>query len=168
MENLLTIKKFLNSFLYQESRNYLEDIQKFEILINFNKYSDKSKFIATSNELKDPYIFYFCEAIVILFTKKIDERAKNLFGEVLNTIKQESTKIVVGPEMLYNSMSDKISSILANDFITNGINIISELNNKSYAENLTEFNKLFSKYNDKNDSSALTKAFTELKEKYSS
>ncbi|RJE72989.1 hypothetical protein [Reichenbachiella sp. MSK19-1] len=167
--DLLVVKKFLKSFLYQDfQEDCLEDIQEFKILINFNKYSDKGKFIATSNELKDPHIFYFCEAIVILFTKKTDEKAEELFGEILNTIKQESTKIVVGPEMLYESMSDKIARILANDFITNAVNIITDLNKKPYELNLIEFNTLFSKYNDGIDTSALTKAFDELKKKYSS
>jgi poly(A) polymerase Pap1 len=65
-------------------------------------------------------------------------------------------------------MSDIIARILANDFITNAVNIISDLNKKAYEENLIEFNDLFSKYNDGIDTSAMTKAFDELKRKYSS
>ncbi|WP_299685934.1 hypothetical protein [uncultured Dokdonia sp.] len=166
--DLLIIKKYLHGFLYKNCGNYKEPIQKFKLLINFNKYSDKSKFIATSNELKNPYTFYFCEAIVFLFTKKTDEKAEHLFGEILNTIEQKHTKIVVGPEEFYDSMSDIIARILANDFITNAVNIISDLNKKAYEENLIEFNDLFSKYNDGIDTSAMTKAFDELKRKYSS
>ena len=166
--DLLIIKKYLQGFLYENCESYKEHIQEFKLLINFNKYSDKGKFIATSNELKNPFTFFFCEAIVFLFTKETDERANNLFGELLNTTEQELTKIVVGPQEFYDNMSDIIARILAKDFITNAVNIISELNKKPYEDNLIEFNYLFSKYNDGIDTSAMTKAFTELKNKYSS
>ncbi len=164
--DLLILKKYLKGFLYQNCKDYTEYIKEFKILINFNKYSDKSKFIATSDELKNPYTFYFCEAIVLLYTKKTNETVNK--GEILNTIEQEFTKIIVGPEKFYDTMSDIIASIKGNVLKTNAVNIISKLNKKPYKENLDEFNDIFSKYNDGIDTSAFTKAFTEMKEKYSS
>ena len=167
-KDLLKIKKFLNNFLYNNETNGEYGIEEFRILINFNKYSEKSKFIATSNDIKNPYIFYFCEAIIILFTEELKNDEVRLFGECLNSITDKSTKIIVGPEEFYDTFSKKIADILAETFITNGVNYITKLNKKTYAENLLEANELIEKYKAENISIYITKVFEELKTKYSS
>jgi hypothetical protein len=166
-KDLLLIQKFLNGFLYQANKDYTKEIAKFNIEIIFNKYSEKSKFITTSDKLKNPYTFYFCEAIVLLFTKEISEKTKIHVGDVCNTYEQETTKIVVGPESLYNTMSDIISKIIGNEFVTKGVEVISKLNGKSNATNLIEFNELLSKHIKENRYLPITKMFDELKKKYS-
>jgi hypothetical protein len=135
-EDLLKIKCFLFNFLYDVKTNDTYEIEEYKIVINFNKYSSKSKFIATSNQIKNPYIFYFCEAIIILFTKNLNSKEEILFGECTNSILDKSCKIIVGPEEFYDTFSRKIADILAETFMTNGINLITELNKKTYAENL--------------------------------
>lgn len=166
-KDLLKIKKFVNSFLYDKNTE-MGEIEDYRMLINFNKYSVKSKFIATNNQIKNPYIFYFCEAIVILFTKNLDEQETFLFEELTNSIKANSCKIIVGPEEFYDSFSKKIADILAEEFITNGVHFITKLNNKTYEENLIEVNNLIEKYKKENIKVYITEIFNELNKKYSS
>jgi hypothetical protein len=163
---MLKIKNFINGYFYKKIDHKIE-IEEYKLIINFNKYSDKSQFIATSNHLKNPYIFYFCDAILILFTESMDEKADILFGEISNKIVQKTTKIIVGPELLYNTLSSKIASLMANDYITNGVNYLCEINNKTYEANLLEVNELIEKYKGK-DLYLTTGIFEELKKKYSS
>ncbi|MCD8448050.1 hypothetical protein [Tenacibaculum finnmarkense] len=164
---LIKIKKFLFGYLYQKN-SFENEISKFKVLIVFNKYSEKSKFIATSNDLKNPYTFYFCDAIILLFTTEIDNNVKEKFGGILNSIEQNTSKIIVGPENMYNTLSSIISRILSKKFITNGVNFLSKLNGKSYQDNLMEANELILKYEQDEIHLPMTKAFEDLKKKYSS
>jgi len=164
---LLKIKKFLIGFLYQKN-NYKKEIANFKVLIVFNKYSEKSKFIATTNDLKNPYAFYFCDAIILLFTAEIDNNVKEKYGGILNNIEQSTSKIIVGPENVYNNLSSIISAILSKKFITNGVKLLSKLNSKSYQDNLKEVNELMSKYEQDEIQLSITKVFEDLKKKYSS
>ena len=166
-KDLLKIKKFVKSFLYDIDTD-IGEIEDYRMIINFNKYSVKSKFIATNNQIKNPHIFYFCEAIVILFTKNLDEQEAFLLEELTNSIKANSCKIIVGPEEFYDSFSKKIADILAEEFITNGVNFITKLNKKTYVENLIEVNSLIEKYRKDNIKVYITEIFNELNKKYSS
>lgn len=168
LAEMLKIKKFLNGYLYQSDDNYKYEIRDFKLLINFNKYSDKSKFIATSNDIKKPYVFYFCEAIVLFFTENLDDKEELLFNEITNSIENENSKIVVGPESLYDSLSKKIADILAKEFITNGVNVLCQLNNKSYEVNLKEVNDLITRNEKEGKSLTIINVFEELEKKYSS
>lgn len=167
-KDLLKFKEFVLNFLYEKKTDEEYGIGKYKILINFNKYSTKSKFIATSNQIKNPYIFYFCEAIIILFTENLNNEEEKLFGECLNSISDKSCKIIVGPESFYDTFSKKIADILAETFMTNGINLITKLNNKTYEENLIEVNELIEKHKAENNKLYVAEIFEELKKKYSS
>ncbi|PIF31536.1 hypothetical protein CLU81_2030 [Flavobacterium sp. 9] len=165
-KDLLKIKKFLNDFLYNHDTKGEYGIEEFRILINFNKYSEKSKFIATSNDIKNPYIFYFCEAIILLFTEELKNEDVRLFGDCVNSITDKSSKIIVGPEEFYDTLSKKIADILAETFMINAVNYICELNKKTFAENLLEANQLIEEYKEKNISIYIVKVFEELKKRY--
>lgn len=165
---LIKIKFFLYGFLYEKNTNYKKEIEDFKMLINFNKYSVKSKFIATSNDLKNPYTFYFCDAIILLFTTETDNNVEQKYGGILNSILQNTSKIIVGPESVYVNLSNIISQILSKKFITNGVNSLCKLNGKSYKDNLEEVNKLMMIYDTKEIQLPMTKIFTDLRIKYGS
>ena len=66
----------------------------------FDKTSDESLHIGTSNTFNPPYIFFLCDVIVQLYTCEIPEKDKILFEDALNIVNQESTKIIVGPNRI--------------------------------------------------------------------
>ncbi|KQO21243.1 hypothetical protein ASF10_14075 [Flavobacterium sp. Leaf82] len=165
--DLLKIKKFLYNYLFANSINKEYEIENFKIAIIFNKYSTNSAFISTSDKLKNPYIFYFCEAILILYIEENKNDNKSLFVDCLNSITDKTSKIIVGPKLMYEKFTSLISYIIAEDFMTNGINYISELNKKSFKENEIEVKELIEKYEKDEKGLYIMKIFEELKTKYS-
>src|SRR5690606_6876489 len=125
-------------------------------------------YIATSNTLKKPYVFFLCDAIIQLFTEKLNQQEEQLFGEFTNTINQDLSKIVVGPEDLYLEFSNKMGEFMAQDFVRNGVNQLCELNKKSFAENMQEVSELVIFYNSKGHKEPIVQVFEDLRIKYSS
>lgn len=166
--DLLKIKIFLYNFLYANITDKEHGIENFRIAIIFNKYSTNSAFISTSDKLKNPYIFYFCEAILVLYIEENKATDKSLFFDCLNSITDNTSKIIVGPSLMYEKFTSLISNILAENFMTNGIKYITELNKKSFEENEIEVKKLIEKYDKDDKGIYITKIFETLKKKYSS
>jgi hypothetical protein len=165
---LVNIKTFVNGFLYEHESNYLESISNYNLILVFNKYSEKGSFVFALKELKSPYIFYFCEVIVQLFTNDLSEKAKHLFNNCLNNIKDQKAKLIIGPSDFFNDLILPPQEILASEFATNGTNQLSELNGKCYLENLTELNELMSLYDSDGLKNAPIRALENLIKKYSS
>lgn len=165
--DLLKIKKFVKNFLYSENTNRKYEIEDFKIAIIFNKYSTKSSFISSSDRLKNPYTFYFCEAIVIIYIGETEFENKSLWVDSLNSITENFCKIIVGPKLIYENLTTVMATILAQNIITNGINYISELNKKSFEENEIEVKELIEKYKNIDNQLYISNIFEELKIKYS-
>lgn len=152
------IRKFVFGFLYDENND--DAIRDYKMVITFDKYCNKGSYVATSNEFKNPYLFYFCEAIIQLYTNEPDDRATFLFGETFNDISHTNSKIIVGPQEFYSTLRTKMAEKLADDFLTKGVLKLCNLNRRSYEENLNELLKLSDERTDK------LKALNELIKKY--
>lgn len=166
--DLLKIKKFIYNFLYDNIIVGDYGIGDFKIAIIFNKYSTNSSFISNLDNIKNPYTFYFCESIIVLYIGEIQNKIEPLFVDCLNSIIDESSKIIVGPALMYEKFTSLKAYILAQNFITNGINHLSELNKKSFEENEIEVKKLIEKYEKDDKALYIVKIFEDLKKKYSS
>lgn len=166
--DLIKIKIFLKTYLYDINSNEKYEIEDFKIAIIFNKYSIKPSFISTSDKLKNPYIFYFCEAIIVLYVGENLNENNPLLADCLNPIKNQYSKIIVGPQIMFDKFTSLISYILAQNFMTNGINYISELNKKSFEENEIEVKELIEKYKNGGNLLYIVNIFEELKIKYTS
>lgn len=165
--NLSKIKKFIYDFLYSSTNIENYGIEDFKIAIIFNRSSKDSSFISNLNNLKNPYTFYFCEAIVVLFIGDTQNETRSLFVDCLNSINDKFSKIIVGPELMYKKLTSLKAYILGQDFITNGINNLSELNQKTFEENEIEVRELIDKYEKDEKGIYLTKIFEDLTLKYS-
>jgi hypothetical protein len=163
--DLEKIRFFVHGYLY-DLKNYIDPISDFRTGFIFNKYSDKSLYIATFNQLQKPFTFYFCDAIVLLFTENLNEEETLYFGEYINTINQDYSRIVVGPETLYLGLSENMSKLMAEDFIANGVIEISQLNGKHYAENLMEVKSLLEMYTNNGRTGPIAQVFEDLRSKY--
>lgn len=165
-KDLIKIKLFLKNYFFDQNSYENNEIENFKIAIIFNKYSTKSSFICTSDVLKNPYIFYFCEAIIILYVCENFNKNIAILEDCLNTINDQFTKIIVGPQLIFDKFNSLISFYLANKFLTNGIKLISELNQKSFEENKIEVKELIEKYKKSGNLNQITEIFEELIIKY--
>lgn len=165
-EELDAIKEFIHGYLYALDKDYTDKIKDYKLTMIFDKTSDKSWHIGTSNTFNPPYIFFLCDVIVQLYTREIPEKDKILFDGSLNLVNQESTKIIVGPKILYTSYFQKFTDLLAADFIENGIKDISNRNGKSFEANMAEYKMLLNEYIQKGETNSSAKAFEDLREKY--
>lgn len=166
-KELLKIKGFLNSYLYDTQDEFSEFISEFNLVIIFDKTSNKGSFISSASDFKNPYRFYFCELIVELYTSTVSKEKAELFQESINNINQELTNIIIGPPEYYAKLFTEMAKILASEYITNGVNSLCELNGKNYETNLSEFGSLMSHYQNKGVKNATDKALEELRKKYS-
>ncbi|WP_442846116.1 hypothetical protein [Leeuwenhoekiella sp. H156] len=164
---LTKIKSFVNGFLNEQETDYTKSITDFNLVIVFDKNSDKGSLVIGLEESDNPYLFYFCEVIIQLFTKQVSEKAKYLFNGCLNSINESKSKIVVGPSEFYQDLMRPAQKVLMNEIITNGTNELCRLNNKSYKENLIEFNHLVAEYENKEIELPIFRAFEDLRKKYS-
>lgn len=167
-DELEKIRKFVCCHLYKSTKDFKAPIADFSMSMIFNKHSDKSLFISTSKMIKSPYVFFFCDAIIQLFTEKLNHEKESLFNNFINNISQGLSKIVVGPEDLYLDFSKKISEIMAQDFIINGVNQLCELNKKSFEENMKEVHELLIFYDGKGHKEPIVQVLKDLTKKYSS
>ena len=55
-------------------------------------------------------------------------------------------KIVIGPDKFNKTLIAMANDLVATDYLTNGINQISDLNGLSYDENLIEYNAILAKH----------------------
>lgn len=108
--DLSRIKSFLCGFLYEKQDDYINSISEFNLIITFDKHSTKGSFVFALEEYTNPYTFYFCGAIVQLFTKK-DKIPEGLKG-CLNTIEEEKAKIIVGPSEFFKAIMIPAQEIL--------------------------------------------------------
>ncbi|TGV03619.1 hypothetical protein [Flavivirga rizhaonensis] len=167
LENeLLLIKEFVHGFLYEIDNDY-HSVSNFKLVLVFNKYSDKGSYLCSSNEFSNPYIFFFCEVIVQLFTEEMLDKAKFLFNGCINSIREAKCKLIVGPEDFYNDLTLHMSHILGTDFATNGTKKLCGLNQKPYDENLLEITRLIKQYELNGIKDAPLKALENLTKKYS-
>jgi len=91
----------------------------------------------------------------------------NIFGDYINNIvENQNIKIVLNSEF-YDSYRNIMATYLAETFITNAINKLSEMNDKSYDENLIQLNQEMQKF-DGSYSEQSIKAYRILYEKYKS
>lgn len=163
---LKKIKAFLNKFLYDNEDKISASIADFHLILSFDKYSDKGSYVFALEESKNPYIFYFCEVIVKLFTNEVTEKAKIIFNDCLNTITEQKAKIIVGPSQFFKDLMQPATKLIMKEIVTNGSNQLCELNNKSYAENLSEFNELVNEYDRKGIETPIFTALETLRKKY--
>jgi hypothetical protein len=166
-KELLKIKEFLNLYLYDSQDECKEFISDFNLVLTFDKTSNKGSFISSASDFKNPYRFYFCELIVELYTSKVSKEKEKLFQNSINNINQEFANIIIGPAEHYLKLFTEMGKILASEYITNGVKLLCELNGKNYQTNLNEFGKLMSFYQSKGLPNATDKALEELREKYS-
>ncbi|WP_300687979.1 hypothetical protein [Chryseobacterium sp.] len=164
-DDLEYIRLYLQGYLYGDklkSEDYLKD---FNLVITFDKANTNGSFVASANQFTNPYIFYFCEPILLLFKEEIPTEARNIFGDYINNITvDQDIKIVINSEF-YNAYRNIMTTYLAETFITNAINNLSNLNGKSYDENLLEFNTEMENF-DKDDSEKATRIYNLLYQKY--
>lgn len=160
------IKSFVNGFLYEKETDFSKSISDFNLILVFDKYSDKGSFVIGIEESVNPYLFYFCEVIVQLFTKKVSDKAEFLFKGCLNPISESKAKIIVGPSEFYQDLMSPAQKVLTKEIVTNGTNDLCRLNNKSYEENLMEFNLLVTKYENNGIGLPIFKALEDLRIKY--
>lgn len=160
------IRNFVSGFLYEPENDNNKFVLDYNLVLIFDKYSDKGSLVFSFEEFKDPYIFYFCEVIVQLFTNGMSEKVIFLFNNCLNQIENPKSKLIVGPSEFFNDLTKPPQNILATEFITNGTKRLCELNGKDYYENLVELNELIAEYNSREIKHAETKALNNLTEKY--
>jgi hypothetical protein len=161
-EETENIRKFVFGYLYNEDND--SAIENYKLVIIFDKYCNKGSYVATSNEFEKPYLFYFCEAIIQLFTSNPDDLGNYLFKETFNDIKQTKSKILVGPKEFYATLRTKMAEKLADTFMTKGILKICELNGKSYDENLIEYQNFIENSKEQMENKMI--ALNKLIEKY--
>ena len=164
--NLDKIKAYLKEYLYGNRSKAKENIKDFSLLVSFDKLSTNGSFIASSNEFKNPYMFFFCDPLLILFIGEVEEKAQNLLGRYLNTTNDERLKIVISPQF-YELNKKEFEKYLAETYINKSIIHLCELNKKTYRENLEELNIEMNKYNSK-ENMDIIKVLDKLKAKYSS
>ena len=160
------IKKFVHGYLYNCKEDFTDEIKEFKVSVIFDKTSDKSLHIGTSNTFTEPYVFFFCDAILQLYTGKVSEKHLALFEEALNDINQEQTKIIVAPPQFYQRYSKKFTELLAGNFIENGIKEISNRNGKSFDDNMIEYKALLGHYKSHGKTNPSVVAMDDLREKY--
>lgn len=165
-KELENIKNFVNGFFYNPGSNFKNFVSEYNLILVFDKSDSKGSFISSSNQFEDPYLFYFCEAIIKLFTKGIKDNVDDIFGETINNINQKHIKIIVGPNEYYSDLRFKMGKILAEDFVFNGINMLCNLNNKDYDTNFDEFGKLMLSKRNEGIKNSTAEALIELREKY--
>jgi hypothetical protein len=161
-EETENIKKFVLGYLYNEDNN--NAIENYKLVIIFDKYCNKGSYVTTSNEFEKPYLFYFCEAIIQLFTSNPYDLGNYLFKETFNDIKQTKSKILVGPKEFYATLRNKMAEKLADTFMTKGILKICELNGKSYDENFIEYQNFIENSKEQMENKMI--ALNKLIEKY--
>ena len=156
--DLENMRLYLHGYLYEDKLASEEYLKDFNLVITFDKANTNGSFISSANQFKNPYLFYFCEPILLLFKGELSAEVQNIFGDYINniTIDQE-IKIVTNSEF-YESYRSIMSTYLAETFMTNAIINLSELNGKSYEENLVEFTTEMKKF-DKNDSEQTIKTY---------
>lgn len=163
--DLNKLKLYLNEYLYGDKLKSKEYIKEFNLIINFDRLNTDGSFIASANQFKNPYIFYFCDPILLLFIGKIDTKAKMLYGLYINNINNdENLKILISSDF-YATYKDIMSKYSADTFMTNAITNICKMNQKSYEENLIEFNIEMQKL-DSTDNEKALKAYEILYKKY--
>ncbi|EKT3966976.1 hypothetical protein NTJ12_002052 [Flavobacterium psychrophilum] len=166
--DLLKIRKFIYNYLYDNLSKENYGIEDFKIIIIFNKYSKNSLLISNLEIVKNPYTFYFCEAIIVLYIGETPCKEKSIYADCLNSITDESSKIIVGPASLYDELTVLKTYILGRNFMTKGIKNISELNKKSYKENEIEVREMIKMYEGRDDKGLyIDKIFNDLTTKYS-
>lgn len=165
-QELDSIKEFVHGYLYASDEDYTDKIKDYKLLMIFDKTSDESWHIGTSNTFNPPYIFFLCDVIVQLYTSEIPKKDEILFEGALNIVNQESTKIIIGPKILYIKYFQMFTNLLAADFIENGIRYISRRNGKSFEANRAEYEALLNEYNKKGETNSSAKAFEDLRVKY--
>ncbi len=163
---LEAIKEFVHGYLYNSEEDYTDKIKSYKLSMIFDRTSDKSWHIGTSNTFNPPYIFFLCDTIVQLYTNAVPTLDKTLFEDALNIVDQESTKIIVGPKALYIKYFQMFTNLLANDFMENGINEISKRNGKPFDVNKAEYKALMTEYEQKGEANYSVKAFEYLRKKY--
>lgn len=164
---LIKIQSFVYGFLYKKENNYSDSISDFNLILTFDKYSQTDSLIATLEEIKDPYIFYFCEVIVQLFTNGVNENNDNSFRKCITNIQDLKTKIIVGPSKIYQDLQSK-ANIAINEFVANALDKITKQNNKNYEENYKEFILLALKFESEGVEDLIFKAIEALQKKYKS
>lgn len=165
-DELIKIRTFVNGFLYELDSNYCQFITDYSLILVFNKYSDKGSIIFTFEEFKSPYIFYFCEVIVQLYTNIITEKVGFLLNDCINNVYNERSKLIIGPSILFNELIKPTQEILSSEFITNSTKLLCKLNGKIFHENLLELNEFIAEYESKGIKNAATKAINKLLKKY--
>ncbi|MBH1958876.1 MAG: hypothetical protein I8H68_02065 [Flavobacteriia bacterium] len=165
-DDLENIRMYIEGYLYGEKLTSEEHLKDFNLIITFDKANKNGSFVSSANQFTNPYIFYFCEPILLLFKGKLSTEARHIFGDYVNHIlEDQNIKIVINSEF-YDAYRNVMAKYLAETFITNAINNLSNLNGKSYDENFVEFNLEMKKF-DKDDSEQSIKAYNLLFLKYS-
>lgn len=165
--DLKNLKLYVNEYLYEDKIKAKEYIRNFKLIINFDKSNSNGSFIASANQFKNPYIFYFCEPILLLFIGDLQNEAKQIFESYVNKINNDDElKIVVNSDF-YDSNRKIMANYLAETFTTNAIRQLCDLNQKTYDENLKEFVYEMNKYEEEDNEKAI-KTFEILRQKYCS
>lgn len=164
-KELNKLKLFVYGFLY-ENKDYIESVSDFNLMLTFDKYSIEGSLVFAFEEYSDPYTFYFCEAIVNLFTNK--DKINKDFNDCINTIEQSKSKIIVGPSVFYQELKSKAYRASIDDINTIFINELCELNRKSFEENYMELNMLVLRYEKEKIENPLFSALSILRKKYKS
>lgn len=164
-DQLESIRLYLNEYMYGDEKAAEKYLQDFHLVITFDKNSSNGSFVASANEFQNPYIFYFCEPILLLFVGEIPEETRKVFGYYTNNIVEDNEiKIFVDSEF-YASFRNIMTMYLAETFMGNAVVNISKLNGKSYDENFIEFNFEMEKI-DEQDSKRAIKTYHLLLNKY--
>ncbi len=151
--------------MYADEKAAEKYLQDFHLIITFDKNNSNGSFVASANEFQNPYVFYFCEPILLLFVGDIPEDTRKVFGYYTNNIVEDNEiKIFVNSEF-YASFRNIMTKYLAETFMGNAVMNLSKLNRKSYDENLIEFNVEMEKI-DINDSERAIKTYHLLLNKY--
>ncbi len=80
--DLENIRIFLNEYMYGDQAVGIEHLKEFNMVITFDKADSNGSFISSANQFKNPYIFYFCQPILLLFRGNLDTNAAKIFGEI--------------------------------------------------------------------------------------
>ncbi|MDY3548943.1 hypothetical protein PG291_10045 [Riemerella anatipestifer] len=165
--DLINLKSYINEYLYGDKTKAKEYIANFNLVIHFDKSNSNGSFVASSNHFNNPYIFYFCEPILLLFIGKLSKEAKQIYEPYINNVsKNDELKIIVNPEF-YDSYRKIMAEYLAETFMTNAIHQLCNLNHKRYEENLVEFVNEMTGFEGDDNEKAI-KTFEKLKQKYCS
>jgi hypothetical protein len=162
---LLKIKSFIHGFLYQKENSYKEAVSDFSLILTFDKCDESGSYIFALEESTKPYIFYFCDVIILLFTTTLSDTKQHYFNGCLNSIDNERAKIIVSPSQFYQELKQRVTDITVNEVMFNAINSLCKINNKTYEENLFELKTLFKRHEADGIEDPMFKAFNELMNK---